>query len=320
MSEYDPDLGKEAKRAFSSPTNLTAQKIGFRVAANSSPSGGASVSSARSRRSASIITTPDEADLFDQMTKATSIKVRMKKDKVSNNLFSGATASFMKNFSHQDGASETSRASPISPQGSTYSAGYYGENYFSPGGPLAIPAPGRPTDEKDFDWNKRHEQSRKRNASPTDEKKAVDDGDNALAKSSAQSISPTGLDDTEENKKVLSSIFRQSQEGLPADSHHQPKSPVSTYGSDNDWTTAASETATRADSIGKTETNDSRTSPLQHTSSARKEESSPLHSVVQVETVDEKRKLLYKSSCLHPFHCSIFKSSVPFLFLMILSS
>eukprot|EP00977_Amphora_coffeiformis_P018406 scaffold6456_cov147-Amphora_coffeaeformis.AAC.3 len=306
MSEYDHEVGKKAKQAFESPTNLAAQKIGFRVSANMSPTGGASVASARSRRSASVIKTPDEADLFDQMTKANSVKLRIKKNKVSNNLFSGATSAVLQTFSYQDAASEV-RASPASPHGSSFSAGYEGENYFSPGGSLAISSPGRPTHEKDFDWNKQHEEHRKRNASsPMDEKKTADDSDHVVAKASTQNVPPTGLVDTEENTKILSPIFNESKEAVLAAVNHQQNAPTPTF--ESDWTTAASEAVSQEGSIGQAGSNESRTNSLQKVSSARQqEEESPHHSVVRVETVNESRKL-DESSRFHSF-VSVFKQS-----------
>ena len=154
MSEYGQDLGKAAKQAFSSPTNLTAQRVGRRVSSNQPnfSSSNKSVTSARSRRSASVITTSDEAELFDRLISATSVKVRNKtkqQHKKLSDSFFGAPSSLLQSFSMP--LSPGSPGSPASPNSlkSNFSAEYSPEsNYFSPGGTLSIASPGRVEEER----------------------------------------------------------------------------------------------------------------------------------------------------------------------------
>lgn len=175
MSEYSQDLGKAAKRAFSSPTNLAAQRMGRRVSSNThSASSNKSVTSARSRRSPSVVTTADEADLFDQMISSTSVAVRNKKQKtgtMSEHFFGGSILSSFSTVDKQPG-------SPGSPNSnkSNFSAEYSPDtNYFSPGGELAITSPGHIQEEKAY------KQTPTLDIPAMDEKKTADDGDEVIA-------------------------------------------------------------------------------------------------------------------------------------------
>lgn len=159
MSDYGRDVGEAADKAFSSPTSLAAQRLGRRTLSNdTADSGGKSVSSSRSRRTPSLITTQDEAALFDQMNQAMSVQVRNKKNKLTDvatspskfQSFSGASGNPMRTNNNQD--------FPGSPHsnGSIFSSEHDPEeNYFRSGGTLSIPSPGQ-VDEKEFHWNKNY--------------------------------------------------------------------------------------------------------------------------------------------------------------------
>lgn len=175
MSDYSWEVGNAANQAFSSPTNLTANRLGQRVVATDSSvsSQGKSVASNRSRRSPSIISSQDEADLFDQMTQATSVQVRSNKNKK----LSQATAALSPTSGHarQPKNGEDYLASPHS-NGSMYSADYdQGESYFQSGGSLSIHSPGQ-VEEKAFHWNSRTGQQQYDNLDipPLEEKKSTD--------------------------------------------------------------------------------------------------------------------------------------------------
>ena len=237
MSEYSGDVGKAADRAFSSPTNLAAYRLGRRVNSLGSASSSKSVASGRSRRSASVITTPDEADLFDQMSQATSVKVRNKKNKLSDvsptsDIFrsaGAATSSLLQNFSlgSADAAKPNHLSHPASPssQGSYFSTDYdQEENYFAPGGTLSIVSPGQVGDEeRTFHWKKNESEEDELDLPGLEEKKTADsgeakvsssddahDGDAGASSSSSSNLLPTA-DPEESNEQVITSNAQQSE-------------------------------------------------------------------------------------------------------------
>ena len=78
----DPE--KTAKDAFSNPSSMTAKRLGARVSPRGispSISDGESVRSARSRRSPSLITSAEDAEVFDQMSVSTGVALPSPKNK-----------------------------------------------------------------------------------------------------------------------------------------------------------------------------------------------------------------------------------------------
>lgn len=241
MSEYGRDLGQTANRAFASPTSLAASRLGKRISpSTSAPSSGMSLSgrSTTSRRSASVITTQDEADLFNQMSQATSVKVRNKKNRVervgspTRDLLrtGGGAADHTSSTGLHDGHVRAIDLSSPTSNDHAESFDYGSENYFSPGGTLSIPSPGRP-EEKTFNWNSSRPYATSSKHSDDsldvpqlDEKKTGDDGDEVPRSIPVPSFPPTqspfpttmstaAIDATdEENKKVLASLFKMTKE------------------------------------------------------------------------------------------------------------
>jgi hypothetical protein len=191
MAEYGREVQEAASQAFKSPAALTSSRLGRHVAAGaSSVSSSSSRSMATSRRSASVITSQDEAELFDQMSQATSVKVggKRKKNRVAeisaSRSVEAAANLILQSFSmgSNEGRPPTGHNSldhgAVSPASSHFSDDYNStENYFSPGGALSIDSPGR-VEEKVMQRNRQAKQQRPELDVPTlDEKKTSEAGD-----------------------------------------------------------------------------------------------------------------------------------------------
>jgi hypothetical protein len=218
MSDYGWDVGSAANEAFSSPTNLTASRLGNRIVTSDSSvsSSGKSVSS-KSRRSPSIIISQDEADLFDQMTQATSVKVRSKKNKK----LSEAAAAISPTSGHSNQYnSEDFLTSPNS-NGSMYSADFnQGEKFFQPGGPLSISSPGQ-VEEKVFHWKKGADhQPHHLDVPPLEEKKSTDHDEQERKPTATQSKKEERIELPTQHPETESSL---QVNGLPANAMSNDK-------------------------------------------------------------------------------------------------
>jgi hypothetical protein len=190
MAEYGREVQEAASQAFKSPAALASTRLGRHVGGASSVSSSSSRSMATSRRSASVITSQDEANLFDQMSQATGVKVggnKRKKNRVgelcASRSVEAAASMILQSFSmvSNEGRPPTGQIvvdSATSPANSHFSDDYNStENYFSPGGALSIDSPGR-VDEKDFARNRKARKHQPDLDVPTlDEKKTSEAGD-----------------------------------------------------------------------------------------------------------------------------------------------